>query len=229
MAERFHGWDLALNHSAFIELGPSGSMAWMNFVIDTPGVLKKVPAPHALRGTLLAISEPNPPDKQLRQLRRLVWWRGHIKALLAARRPGYVAAEDYAIHATGNSAYNIGELGGVTRAAVLTQEPTAAKFRLHDPMSVKMYVAHQGNADPEVVAHAVEERWPETKLWHDWPTIVRLDLAVAYGVAQMCLAEWNLRTGVRKLSDFHEKEVQVFNRVTQTYPQSLLSRDWSTL
>lgn len=224
---KFHGWDLALNHSGLVEVDESGKMTWFNWVLDKPTVTRGVP-----NATFLDLkSMGSDKDKQRREMRRLAWWKSHIRSVLDARRPDFVCIEDYAIHATGNSAYQIGELGGMARLEVITMGWLAQappKLRLHDPMSVKMYLAHSGNAHPEAVAHAVTERWPETKQWDKLHDLARLDLTMAYGLAQMLLAEHRLRSGVIKLSDFHEQEVRVFNRVTQTYPCCLLDREWIT-
>lgn len=224
---KFHGWDLALNHSGLVEINDAGKMTWYNWVLDKPTLARG-----KANATFLDIpAVGSSKDKQLREMHRLVWWRRHLRSILDARRPNFVCIEDYAIHATGNSAYQIGELGGTARCEVMTmawlaQDPP--KLRLHDPMSVKMYLAHNGNAHPETVAHEVNERWPETKQWDKLPDLARLDLVVGYGLAQMVLAEHRLRSGQAKLSDFHDQEVRVFNRVTKTYPCSLLDREWIT-
>lgn len=218
------GIDLALNHSGFVELDEvMGLMTWWHFVSDTPGHTKKQPhgshMPHKKQG--------KDTDREAVNAARLAWWQLQLSWILHSRSPKYVGVEDYAIQAQSNSAYQIGEVGGVARLAALE---VGAKLRLIDPMTVKMFSAHQGNAEPEVVAEAVRTRWPETQVWNDLPDIVRIDLACAYVVARMVFVETKLRDGTMQLKDLeHDKERAVFTRCTKALPVSLLGRDWITL
>lgn len=220
---RFMGMDIAMNHSAFVQLDERGNLTWWHYVLDQPTKIKgKAMFPASGSGTLLKISKSG--DKSQDNLRRLVFWQNHMSSIVNGLRPDFVGIEDYALM-TQSGAHLKGEVGGLARFYATKH----GKLRLHEPTSIKMYIAHNGAAKPETVAAAVEERWPMfQEAWAGQSELARLDLAVAGGIAQMVLAEHRLRSGQMKLSDFHEKEIQVWNRATKSYPVNLLSRDWIT-
>lgn len=209
------GIDLSLNHAGIVELGSQGELAWWTFVTD-----KKTQAGEF--GFHFDIKKTS--DKQQFNMDRLSWWEHLIVNLLKSRKPTHVGIEDYAPRAMSNSTYQIGELGGIVRRAVLRQ---GAALRLHDPMTVKMYVVHSGNATPEETQEAVLSRWPDTKqAWAKLSPSVQLDLAPAYGAARLVLDELDIRAGRLQVSALHEKEIRVWNRVTKANPVNILARDW---
>ena len=218
------GIDLSLNHSGFVELDEViGTMCWWHFVSDTAGHTKRQRncsfMPHK--------KEKGKTDREQINAERLAWWQIQLAWILHTRSPKYVGIEDYAIQAQSNSAYQIGELGGVARLSAIE---VGAHLRLIDPMTVKMFSAHMGNAEPETVAQEVRTRWPETQIWDSLPDLPRIDLACAYVVARMVFVETKLRDGTMLLKDLeHDKERAVFTRCTKALPVSLLGRDWITL
>jgi Holliday junction resolvasome RuvABC endonuclease subunit len=221
------GIDLSLNHSGFVALDDDGGMVWWHFVSDAPkhclGLLPDNAAPMPFTK---AKGKKEAVDREATNARRLAWWSKHL-AWVMQIEPGFVGIEDYAISAQSNSAYQIGEIGGIARLAALS---AGARLRLHDPMTVKMFGAHLGNAEPEAVAAAVRYRWPETHVWDALADLPRIDLACAYVVARMVLVETKLRSGSLQLKDLeHEKEIAVFQRATSSNPISLLGRDWIML
>lgn len=219
------GIDLSLNHSAFVTLNERGKLARWCFVSATKSHQEKYD-----NGTWMPYEKKGKDmDREQNNARRLVWWSDYITNLLAELMPTHVGIEDYAFSSDSNSAYQIGEVGGIVRHAVLVAG-WAPKLRLHDPTSVKMFGAHAGSAEGETVMMEVRERWEETKVWDPLPNTVKLDLAPAFVIARMVYAEVQLRAGRMQPSDLgHEKEIAVFNRTTQQNPVSLLGRDWITL
>lgn len=219
------GIDPGLNHSAFVEINHTGKMVWFRYVTDKEKASKLIP--HA--GIHMPFKkDKNDNDVQLFGLRRLMWWRSVYQKLFHERvrmaNPLFVGIEDYALAAQGNQ-HSIAEAGAQGRLAAMDH---CAGLRLHDPLSVKMYLAHSGAATPEEVGDAVLQRWPETEGYTALPKEAGLDLFVAYGIAQMVLTEHRLREGLIKPSSLHEQEIRVFNRVTSRYPSNLLSRGWIT-
>lgn len=219
-----HGWDLSLNHGAFVEL-IDGELADYWYVTDnaTAGAKK-----HGTRlpPDFAKIKEPN-----TRNLTRLVWWEHFIdKQILMPRAPEFVGIEDYALDA--RQGHMKGELGGIARILCWFR---GVNLRLHDPLSVKMFTAHDGTCQKDEIEYAVKKRWdadfsdrnpPKAPRAKRQNRTVSEDIADAFAIAQMVWAEVQLRRGDKLMSDFHEKEIRVFNRVTKTYPVSLLDRDW---
>ena len=224
------GIDLALNHSGFVALDDEGSMTWWHFVSDKPAHAKGLDedAATTMPFTKEQIKRSGgADDRESINAKRLAWWQSMLPWIVGRAQPAFVGIEDYAISAASNSAYQIGEVGGAARLAAFG---VGAKLRLHDPMTVKMFSAHMGNAEPEAVAAAVRERWTETQIWDSLASLPRIDLACAYVVARMVYVETKLRDGTMGLDQLeHDKERAVFNRCTQANPVSLLGRDWISL
>jgi len=223
------GMDIALNHSAFVEL-TDGSMTDFWYITSIAGS-----AARSKRGFRLVL--PKTKERQIMQIGRLAWLEHFIdKKVLMPSQPDYVGIEDYAIRAE-HGAHYLGEIGGIARILCWFR---GVRFRLHDPISVKMFTAHDGTCQKDSIERAVNDRWgmdfskfnpPRAKPTPKRPNpkqnrVTSEDLADAYAIAQMVWTEVQLRSGHLLMQDLHPKEVQVFNRVTKTYPVSLLDRDW---
>lgn len=168
-------------------------------------------------------------DRQIVSMKRLSDVMNFIRDIMRTNRPDYVGIEDYAL-GVAHGAHYMGEIGGTVK--LLCWE-NGIKMRLHDPISVKMYATHRGTAKKDMMEKAVLDRWgidfsdfnPVQKGAKQDRTASE-DLCDAFVIAKMVWLEIQLRQGKVKLSDLHEKEIQVFNRVTKSYPVSLLSREW---
>jgi hypothetical protein len=171
---------------------------------------------------------------------RLDAWSKFLKKHLEKTRPDFVGIEDYSLDSAHGAHYK-GELGGDARLLVYR---AGVRLRLHDPSSMKMFVAHHGGADKTWIKSAVYSRWGQDFSRYDGPPPKKKkkkkanrapvkvnrqtseDLADAFGMAMLIWTEVLLRSGELLLSTLHEKEVQVFNRVTKTYPVNILGREW---
>lgn len=219
------GWDVSLNHSAMVEL-TDGVLSGFAYITD-----KAKSAARAKTGVHL------PLEKMKREFNkdkhRLAAWRISFQyhnglKLWLKRAPDYIGIEDYALKEHGG--HQLGEIGGLARFVCMQ---SGVPFRLHDPTSVKMWVAHDGNCSKDTVERAVMERWGVDFRKHnpdpegnDHQTSE--DLADAYGIAQMIWAEVQLRRGMIRLDSLDEKELRVVNRITKAQPVALLSREWIT-
>lgn len=226
---RVLGIDLAQNHAGFVEL-VDGELGRCWYITDKKESFKK--GKKEGRAVLLKVPKEN---KDTIDLWRLSWWRGFLPAFIVAARPMYIGLEDYAFKAKGR-VYQIGELGGIMRLELWN---SGLPFRLHDPDSVKMFVAHDGHADKQMVRTAVKERWDIDFDQYDYtskpnkkfPEGTRItqtseDLCDAYAVARLVWTEILLRDGTLTMKELHEKEIQAFNRVTKAYPTNILGREF---
>lgn len=224
------GFDLALNHMAAVEL-TDGVMTDHWFMTDIAATAAKANG-HGVR-----LAKPKTKEKQIMQIHRLAQLEHFIdKTVLMPSSPDYVGIEDYAIRAE-QGAHYMGEVGGVCRILCWFR---GIPFRLHDPQSVKMFIAHDGTCQKDSVERAIQERFgvdfgeynpPKAKPTARNPNpnqnrVTSEDLADAYSVAWMVWTEIQLRAGEITLKELHPKEIQVFNRITKTYPVSLLDREW---
>lgn len=166
-----------------------------------------------------------------RDKHRLVMWRlaavaDFVWKYLALWTPGHVAVEDYALRAE-HGAHQMGEVGGVIRWMLFK---AGIPFRLHDPTSLKMFIAHDGTCQKDSVERAVKERFGVDYSKHNAGTKSHQtseDLADAHSLAYMCHIEVEIRAGRMKVSDLDgPKEIRVFNRITKYQPVPLVDREW---
>lgn len=221
MGVKVLGCDLSLNHGAVVELD-DGELSWFAYYTDIKGS-----ADRCSDGTRLVVPS-GVKDRQQRQMMRLAQLEHWLdKSVLIPHPPDYAGVEDYALDARHGS-HHMGELGGIARILLWFR---SIPFRLMDPISIKMFATHDGTAQKDLVEEAVRERWGQDFSQWNLPSSKNRqtseDLADAMAVAQLVWLEYQLRTGLIALTDLpHPKELQVFNRVTKSYPISLLARDW---
>jgi len=224
-AVRVQGWDLSLNHAAFIQLADGElNCAW--YVTPYKGSFQRG---DSFAGATHFIMPKKMPAKDMECL-RLEWWRDYLWDFLRRYPADYVGLEDYALRAA-MRAHQIGELGGLARLGLWG---SGVRFRLHDPTTVKMYGALNGGADKNQMRAAVEERYGVTFDQYDVPkegrknpnTDTSGDLADAFVLAKMVWAEVQIRAGRLDLTDLEEKERQAFLRVTKANPVNTLGREF---
>lgn len=140
----------------------------------------------------------------------------------------YIAIEDYAIKANGR-VYDIGEYGGMIREMIDRMIPCAG-FREHDPLTVKLYGSNSGGSGkPEMIAAYEKFRLEQPMNCPDWSWIeekgsVLSDLVDAYFLARLALTEAKLRHGRIQAHQLPGRQIEVFNRVTKSYPVNILAR-----
>jgi Holliday junction resolvasome RuvABC endonuclease subunit len=219
---RVVGLDLSLNHAAMVCL-TDGDLHDYAFITDRAGDAKTDSA-RGIRLNVGKMSERLNKDKH-----RLLAWRvdrvsSWVYLQLMRWSPDYVGIEDYALRAE-QGAHQMGEVGGVVRHMLFTN---GIPFRLHDPTTLKMFVAHDGTCQKDEVERSVEERWGVDFKRHNSAKAEQTsqDIADAYGLAQMVWTEVLIRAGKIKVSSLHVKEIRVFNRITKYQPCALVDREW---
>lgn len=225
MPKRVLGIDLAPNHGGFVEL-VDGELGRVWYVSDYAGSAKR-----SQRGTYL--KGPNTTDRQLKLIARLAFWERYLWALFDSDDFDFVGLEDYALDANQGAHYT-GEVSGLCKMLLLVHK---IPFRLHGPSVVKMFAAHNGNASKLAMLRTARDRWDADFSRYDHvpkdPNQVNTqtseDLSDALAVAHVVWAEVQVRSGEKLLSDFPEKEVAVFNRMTKAQPLPLLEREWLRL
>lgn len=216
------GLDLSLNHAAMVCL-EDGEMADYAFITDRAGDANT----DSKRGTRLNIGKMS--DALLKDKHRLLVWRvdrmsAWVWIQILKWAPDYIAIEDYALRAE-QGAHQMGEIGGVVRHMLFN---VGIPFRLHDPTSLKMYVAHDGTCQKDEVERCVKERWDADFKKHNSHKGEQTsgDISDAFGLAKMAWDEVRVRAGTLKVSDLHKKEIRVFNRITKYQPLALVDREW---
>lgn len=226
MSTIVQGWDISLNHGAVVQLR-NGELDQYWFYTDKAGSVARGKG----HGTRVELPTPTrQPDKHIRSIIRLDWVSRWIERVALATAPGFVALEDYAIGAD-QGAHYLGEIGGQARRLMWAY---GVRHRLHDPIAVKLFVAHDATAQKDLIEDSVRDRWGADFSRHNAVSAGRgrpsrqtsEDLADAFGLAQMVWAEYRLRKGLVRLSSMHEKEIQVFNRATKAFPINVLGREW---
>ena len=217
------GWDISLNHGAVVQLR-DGKLDNFWYYTDVAGSANRP------GGAGSRVPVNNKVDRHTKAMERLVWIRDWLESVVNESQPEFVGVEDYALRAE-QGAHQLGEVGGVARIILWN---SGVHFRLHDPISVKMFATHDGTSQKDSIETAVAERWGWDFSAYNPPPSPKgnpsrrtsEDLSDAFVIAQLVWTEVQLRHGDIMLNSLHPKEVQVFNRVTKTYPESLLSREW---
>ena len=222
------GWDVSLNHSAAVLLGPDGKLVDFAFLARKVSDAKKGKG----RGTSLPAFIRNEKDRQLREAYRLRFvylWISMVRASFEfTRAQTFHGVEDYAFSAIGRS-YQIGEVGGIVRLGILSPRPNGrggGRMRLHDPLAVKIFATGSAKAKKDEMIEAVRDRWGE-----DFSAYgeAEEDLSDAYVIARMVHTELELRAGRVTLEELEEGERRVFLRTTTKTPVNILGRDWIAL
>ena len=217
--QRILGIDLALNHSGFVLINEQGEMIDFHYITTRKGAYNVAP------DISTYYKPPNSKDTDVKGLVRLNFMAEFICGELWDKmRPTIASLEGYAFDTHG--AHQMGELNGYVR---LHTYRSKTKLRIHDPLSVKMYSAHKGNAKKHEVVQAVRDRWGVDFSRYNGSkadATVEEDLSDAMALAQMGLTEYKLRNGLSLMSDYAPKEIQVFNRVTKRAPLNILAREW---
>lgn len=220
------GWDISLNHGAVVQLR-DGELDGYWFYSDKAGSVARAKG----HGARLELPTPTKePDKHVRSIMRLDWVSRWIERVALAQAPGFIALEDYALGAD-QGAHHLGEIGGQARRLMWQH---GVRYRLHDPIAVKLFVAHDATAQKDLIEACVRDRWGAdfsgcnaVSAGKGKPSRqTSEDLADAFGLAQMVWTEYRLRKGRVRLSSLHEKEIQVFNRATKAFPINVLGREW---
>ena len=217
------GFDVSPNHFGAVLLNQLGSVVDFKFGVNHKGAVGKA----AGYGLFLDFPKTGPgKDRQERQFKRLIAVRNAIYGIISDWCPSYVGLEEYAMGARGQ-VFHIGEVGGAAR--LVFADCRVPNIRLHDPLSVKMFAAHNGIADKDMMRAVVKNRWGvDFDQFDKSPKNfdVSGDLYDAYAIARLVLLEYDIRAGRVMLSSLHQKEIQTFNRTTRSYPMSLLAREW---
>lgn len=194
---RFQGWDVALNHTAVVEINFSGKVTWFAFVTDKVkigGQINEATLYHvnALRKRF------NKEDLKLHRLAHFSRW---IQEAIE-RRPYRVAIENYAYGKKSN-AYEIGEFGGVLRDTLMRE---GIPFRLWGPLHIKKFAGIPSSEKPiEFCLAAYNQDWRVYNCGLKADTAG--DLADAHTLADMARQEHLIKIGKLK------KPHAVFKRI----------------
>jgi len=229
---RFHGYDLSTNHGAVVELGDDGKPAWYGYVTDVQKAVRKGALGCGHHLPVAKMKKASGRDPDYLHVARLQFWGQLLDHWFQIRRPDFVAIEEFAFGSRTRGQHDIAAISGIARYLALT---SGSKLRLHNPMDVKLFSAHEGDPEPEQMIGAVVERW-----WPGLDEVVAVvkgltqagvntvlgDLADACCLARMAWTEDLLRKGVIKMRDLAEAEIRAFNRATMARPVSVLGREW---
>jgi Holliday junction resolvasome RuvABC endonuclease subunit len=140
----------------------------------------------------------------------------------------YVALEDYAYSATGKI-FNIAEGCGFLKISLYH---SGKKIRLQSPNSIKLWATGYGNCDKIRMEQSYDIRKDAFDLSF-LPRVVdkksnnpKDNIVDAFFICDLLRHELMLRKGLIKLSDLTEKQIQVFNSVSKTFPENILCRDF---
>lgn len=210
------GADLAPTHAGFVLIDDADEIVDLWYTTTIAGVAKVHPNGYRL-------GPKAPKDRDLLRMARLALLQ-QVAGEALARPIDLLAVEGYALRQTRGNPYDIGGAGDLVRMLAYHR---GIPIREYDPATTRMFVCHNGNAPKEQAVDTTIRRWKldlgRFEVGTDSATFE--DLADAFAVAVVGMAELKIRAGVLDLADLsHEKERQVFLRTTKTYPMNLLVR-----
>ena len=214
------GLDLSLNGSAGTVLAPGtgkGRNVISHFLCsEKKGLCKTLAKKEEVMG-VLHLQKPKgrmtEPVKVARLDSVLKFLVSHINSI----KPTFVAIEDYAYGAKGDQ-FHIGELTGAVKTYLWRR---GIPFRMYDPKTIKKYGTGSGNADKADMLVACLKKWKQDFMDYDK---VKDNVADSFIIARLLELELDLRRGHYSLSDLTNKEREIFQRVTKTYPVNILER-----
>lgn len=140
----------------------------------------------------------------------------------------YIALEDYAYGATGNT-FNIGEFVGLLKIKLIE---SGYKLRLYEPSVIKKFATGKGNADKVSMGDAYINSTSSHKLnikenLEDYES-PKADIVDAFWIASLNLLERQVRIGTELLSNLTEKQIEIFNAVSNKKKINILTQEYLT-
>ena len=188
-SDSFAGFDLAPNHSAYVEVNSRGKVIFFSAITNSVRVDKENPEVTLYHITKIRKRLP----KEVYKIHRLAFFSSWFSEIVDSRRPTCVCVEAYA-YGKNTGAYEIGEVGGAARTTLLR---SGIPFRLWSPMSVKKFAGIPASEKPFKFCLSKGEDWKRINSGTKSDTAG--DLADSHCLALMALTEHKLKTG--KLKD----------------------------
>ncbi len=142
---KVQGWDLALNHSAFVEYDQKTAKFDHFFITDKRRLVTD-------KGVLW--DRKQYPDDKYR-LYRLQFLAQNIMLHVETTKPSMVYIENYAMGKKHN-AYHIGELGGIARSCLMERD---IPYRLISPLTLKMWATGSRRAEKSDMIRAFHKEY----------------------------------------------------------------------
>lgn len=140
----------------------------------------------------------------------------------------YVALEGYAFAAKG-LIFDIAEGCGIAKRRLYKR---GIKLRIYDPSSIKKFATNMGNADKIHMEEDYEKCIDKFDL--SFLPMVREgksgnpkdNVVDAFFICKLLQLELKIRHGLILLKDLDLKKIEIFNKVSKKYPESLLTRSF---
>ena len=243
------GIDFSINSPAAVALNPDGSVKQCMFINQTKKFMKKSYEnilPFYRQPRITQTKKRDGEDSDAFRHRRntcmantIMEWVDHISASTAQC---LVAMEGFATGTTNARYLDIAEAAGYVKHG-LSWGHTCLLLRIHDPLTVKKWATgtahamkyHMRESCPfavpdELFTKGTAFKFPLSldngeRLTHDLAG-PGADIVDAYFLAQMMYYELNVRSGKTKLEYLADYQIEIFNRVTKSFPESILSRSF---
>jgi hypothetical protein len=138
----------------------------------------------------------------------------------------YVALEGYAFGAKGSMAFTIGEFGGIVKNGIY-ENIENVKIREYSPNAIKKFAVSNGTADKLIMEQGYEKEKDKIDLSF-YPSFEKDEkspknnIIDAYFIAKLLQIELKLRKGLIQLKSLTDKQIEVFNQVSDKNKVNLL-------
>lgn len=231
------GIDLSVNHLGWVMLLDRRESISFGFV-DHRAKYQKRNLHSATETASLAVSKDlrnvfrrfnGKENRELLQTARLHVWQHYVKGLAEffwQQEIRHVTFEQYAYAASGRSAYQIGEIGGIFREAFFSK---GFALRFVAPTALKKWASHGTASKQGMVLSATEKDCDipmdliDVSMKGEWSG-PGVDVADAFWLADILLTELKVRHGQIRFPSLPTRQIEVFNSVSPSMPVNQLAR-----
>jgi hypothetical protein len=140
----------------------------------------------------------------------------------------YVAMEGYSFGSRGSLAFTIGEFGGIIKNGIYENIENVL-IREYEPSMIKKFAVSNGTADKLMMEKGYEKEKDKIDLSFYLSFAVdekspKNNIIDAWYITKLLQTELKLRKGLIELKSFNDKQIEVFNQVSEKKQTNLLTR-----
>jgi Holliday junction resolvasome RuvABC endonuclease subunit len=142
----------------------------------------------------------------------------------------YVALENYSFGSRGSLAFTIGEFGGIVKNGIY-ENIENLKIREYSPNAIKKFAVNHGTADKLMMEQGYEKEKDKIDLsfypsFEEDEKSPKNNIVDAFYIAKLLQTELKLRKGLMQLKSLSDKQIEVFNEVSEKKKTNLLAQDF---
>jgi Holliday junction resolvasome RuvABC endonuclease subunit len=161
---------------------------------------------------------------------RFSYIKGKIIDFICCPDVDYIAIEGYSYGSKGSLAFTIGEFGGIIKNGIYENLDNVL-IREYSPDAIKKFAVGNGKADKLMMEEGYEKEKDKIKL-NFYPSFTedekspKNNIIDAWYITKLLQTELKLRKGLIELKNLNDKQIEVFNTVSEKKSVNLLARNF---